>query len=118
MELKEFVKSVLIDLDEAIEEARSEMKRDVSFQGTNSQRVIEFDIAVAVESTNSKGVGGGIKVLELIKAEGKTNSESKNSTVSRIKFGIEIEKMTKKEQDEHTRAWQAHNASQEFDDGL
>lgn len=63
MELKEFVKKVIIDLDEAVSEANSETKREVRFKGVKEQRTaLEFDVAITVESTDSGKAGGEIKV--------------------------------------------------------
>ena len=60
MELKEFVKNILIEIDEAISEARKQTDRDISFSsGKDGKRTVEFDIAVTVESENEKGGGGG-----------------------------------------------------------
>jgi hypothetical protein len=118
MELKEFVKDVLIQLDQAVDEARASMSRDVSFVGTENQRVVEFDIAVTVESAAEKTGGGGIKVLELIKAEGKISSENKNSSVSRIKFGIRIDSVTKAESARLEAEIRDHNEAQRQSYGL
>jgi|AntRauTorckE6833_2_1112554.scaffolds.fasta_scaffold55649_1 hypothetical protein len=97
MDLKEFTKNVLIDLDTAISEARSETSRDITFTGSKENRTVEFDIAVAVESSTEKSGSAGIKVLEFVKGDGKMSLESKNSTVSRVKFGVNFETLTKEE---------------------
>lgn len=112
MELKEFVKDVLVQLDQAVDEARATMSRDVSFVDTENQRVVEFDIAVTVESTSEKSGGGGIKVLELIKAEGKVSNENRNSSVSRIKFGVRIDSVTKAESARIAAEIKEHNEAQ------
>lgn len=58
MELKDFVKNVLIDLVNAVEETRSESCRDMSLRSnTQTGQSIEFDIAVTVEDTASKTGG-------------------------------------------------------------
>lgn len=52
MELKEFVKKVIMDLDEAVTEANAETKREVRFNGVKEHRTaLEFDVAVTVESS-------------------------------------------------------------------
>lgn len=62
MELKEFVKKVIIDLDQAVTEANKETKRVISFKGVREQRTaVEFDVAVTVESTEADNAGGEIK---------------------------------------------------------
>jgi len=99
MNLKEFTKNVLIDLDTAVSEARAETSRDITFTGSQDNRTVEFDIAVAVESSTEKSGSAGIKVLEFVKGDGKIALESKNSTVSRVRFGINFETLTKEEDD-------------------
>ena len=98
MELKEFVKKVIVDLDQAVSEANAETKREIRFKGVKEHRTaVEFDVAVTVESTASKTGGGGIKVWGIAEAGAKGSSESKNSTVSRVSFGIDIGEYTKQE---------------------
>jgi len=97
MDLKDFTKNVLIDLDTAVSEAREETSRDITFTGSKENRTVELDIAVAVENSTEKSGSAGIKVLEFAKSDGKMSSESKNSTVSRVKFGINFETLTKEE---------------------
>lgn len=101
MELKEFVKKVIIDLDQAVSEANAETNRVVRFKGVKEQRTaLEFDVAVTVESVDSATGGGEIKVWGIAEAGMKGLTESKNSTVSRVSFGIDIDQYTKKENQE------------------
>ena len=37
MDIQEFVKSVLVDIDKAVEDARRETRRDISFSNTPGQ---------------------------------------------------------------------------------
>jgi hypothetical protein len=98
MELKEFVKKVIIDLDQAISEANSETKRTIRFKGVKEQRTaLEFDVAVTVESHVSGKVAGGIKVWGIAEAGASGSTESKNSSVSRVSFGVDISEYTKQE---------------------
>lgn len=98
MELKEFVKKVIIDLDKAISEANNETDRDIRFKGVKEQRTaVEFDVAVTVETVNSTEGGGQIKVWGIGQAGGEVSKELKNSTVSRVSFGVDISELTKKE---------------------
>jgi len=97
MNIKEFVKNILIDVDKAVEEARKETQRDISFSHTNDQRTVEFDIAVAVEENDRSSGKAGIRVLQFIEGGGDISKEYKNSTISRIKFGVYIATMTKTE---------------------
>lgn len=98
MELKQFVKNVLKDLVEAVEESRRESSRDLhltSHKETN--QAIEFDIAVSAEDAIKTGGKAGVRVFQFIEGGGDMSKEVKNSTVSRIKFGIYIDTLTKQE---------------------
>lgn len=99
MELKEFVKNVITDLDSAVSEANNNTDRTVRFRGVSGERTsLEFDVAVTVESSKSgKTTGGGIKVWGIGEIGAGENTDYKNSTVSRIKFGVDIALRTKKE---------------------
>lgn len=98
MELKEFVKKVLIDLDQAVSEVNKETSRDIRFRGVSGKRnEIEFDIAVTVEDRGSKGAKAGIKVFNMIEAGVKNSKDQRNETVSRISFGLQIGAYTKDE---------------------
>lgn len=98
MELKQFVKKVIIDLDQAISEANAETSRDVRFKGVKERRTaLEFDVAVTVETTDSTTGGGEIKVWGIAEAGAKGSTESRNSTVSRVSFGVDIDEYTKRE---------------------
>ncbi len=99
MELKEFVKKVIIDLDKAVSEANKETDRDVRFKGVRGHRTsLEFDVAVTVESGMSSNGGGGIKVWGIAEANTNLNMENKNSTISRVSFCIDINNLTKQEE--------------------
>lgn len=112
MNLQDFVKDVLVGLDKAVEGARVEMKRDVHFSDTKEQRTVEFDIAVSAEEVDVKSGKAGIKVLQFAEAGGNLSKENKNSTVSRIKFGINVSHMTKEESDRQSAEIRAMNESQ------
>ena len=97
MELKDFIKKVLTDLTESVEEIRSESNRDMCLVSTKENRTVEFDIAVTVEDATASSGKAGIKVFQVIEGGGDVSKESKNSSVSRIKFGVHISESTKKE---------------------
>lgn len=102
MELKDFVKKVIVDLDAAISEANLETKRNVMFKGVKETRTaLEFDVAVTVESVDGTKGGGGIKVWGMVEAGGSQSLETKNSTVSRVSFGVDISEKTKEEEIAH-----------------
>ena len=104
MELKEFVKKVIIDLDEAVSEANDKTKREVRFKGIKEQRTsLEFDVAVTAESTDSGEGGGEIKVWGIGQVGATGSKEQKNSTISRVSFSVDIAEYTKMEKQELDR---------------
>lgn len=103
MELKDFVKKVLVDLDSAVSDARKETERDISFTSGKDNRTVEFDIAVSVEQVDQASGKAGVKVLQFVEAGGNMSKENKNSTISRVKFGVRMDTSTKEE----TRALEA-----------
>ncbi len=109
MELKEFIKSVLIDVVDAVEETRQESARDMRLYSASDQRTVEFDIAVTAEDASSGSGRAGIKVFQLIEGGGEISEQTKNSTVSRIKFGVNIDLLTKQETAEREATFRALN---------
>lgn len=97
MNLKEFIKEVLLDIDGAVIEVNKENIHRAYFVEGENKRTIEFDIAVSTEEINSKKGKAGIKVLQFAEAGGGLSRENKNSTVSRIAFGVNLESMSKEE---------------------
>lgn len=97
MELKEFVKSVLIDVVDAVEEVRRESSRDMHLDSAKEGRTVDFDIAVTVEDTTAGSGKAGIKVFQLIEGGGEISKAAKNATVSRIKFGVHVDRWNKQE---------------------
>jgi len=112
MELKEFVKSVLKDIVDGVEETRRESSRDMHLTShKDTGQTVEFDIAVTVEDNTSGSGRGGIKVFQLIEGGGEVSRESKNASVSRIKFGVYIANMTKQEQTQMQAQQESYNRS-------
>jgi hypothetical protein len=97
MDLKDFVKSVLVDINEGVDEARDVTSRDIRFAGNSSKRTIEFDVAVSVEKSDSATGKAGVRVLKFAEADGELSKSMKNSTVSHICFGLHIDSWTKEE---------------------
>ncbi len=94
MDLKNFIESVLTQLDSAVSGARKNTARDIAFSDGKN---IEFDIAVTVETNDSSTKEGAIKVFEFLKAGIDSSVEDKNKTISRIKFSLQVEGLTKTE---------------------
>jgi hypothetical protein len=110
MKLQEFVKNVLVEIDSAVQEARKETSRDIAFSHTKDNRTVEFDVAVSVEESDAKSGGGGIKVIHFAEASGQATKSVKNSTVSRIQFGVKIDELTKDEQAARDAEWAREQA--------
>jgi hypothetical protein len=99
MELKPFIKVALRDIIEAVEEVRNDpsSNRDMYLTTAGSNRTIEFDIAVTVEDSTAIGGHAGIKVFHVAEGGGELSKENRNSSVSRIMFGVHIDRSTKQE---------------------
>jgi hypothetical protein len=97
MNLEEFVANVLVELDAAVDSARSRTKREIRFISNQNTRTVEFDIAVSAENTSGKSGRAGVKVLQFAEGGGQIGESNKNSTVTRIKFGLHINSKTKDE---------------------
>ena len=63
------------------------MNREVLVQDTNNSKSVEFEVTVVAEQS-AKGTMG-ITVLGLIEVEG-VGATYKNSSISKIKFGVYI----------------------------
>lgn len=85
MDLKSFIKQVLIDVVSAVEEAERVSGREIIFQVRDGQNM-QFDVAVTAE--DSETADAGIQILKIVK--GGMNTEVKNSTTSRLSFSLFI----------------------------
>jgi hypothetical protein len=97
MELKEFVKKVIADAVKAVDESSATASRDITLAYRQDKRTIEFDVAVSAEETKSTDGKAGVKVLSFMEAGANVNNETKNATVSRITFGVDVSTSTKRE---------------------
>ncbi len=97
MELKEFVKKVISDAVEAVDETSQVSSREVTLASRSDRRTIEFDVAVSAEEKTTTDGKAGVRVLNFIEAGVDAGSESKNSTISRITFGVDVDTSTKLE---------------------
>ena len=106
MELKDFVKKVVMDLVESVDEASQESSRSVKLLSQHDKRTIEFDIAITTEDVDTKSGKAGVKVLQFVKAGGDMSKELKNAAVSRISFGIDVCTITKAEAEQERREFE------------
>jgi hypothetical protein len=114
MNLQEFIEKVLVEVNAAVDGARRETSRDIRFAENQSKRTIEFDIAVSVENNSAKSGKAAIKVLQFAEAGGQLSAESKNSTVSRVTFGLHITPFTKAENEQMDSEIRHTNELQEY----
>ncbi len=63
MELKEFIKKVIADTVEAVDESSASASRNIVLASKSDKRTIEFDVAVTVEETTTAQGGAGIRCL-------------------------------------------------------
>lgn len=99
MELKEFIKGVLLDITDAVKESQDEIKNGVLIVpdnvtgltrcGNKPLNLIEFELAITTEDVNEKGKG--IKIASaLLGGSYKDDSKISAGSVSTIKFSIPV----------------------------
>lgn len=106
MDLKNFTKEIVRQISEGVDEISSELSREVKVVKAENTRSIEFDVAVtATDTFNTAGKvqgAGQIKVVPflggIVKGEGEMEKEIYNSTVTRIRYGVDISVLTKEEE--------------------
>jgi hypothetical protein len=91
MNLKDFIKSVLVDIDAGIQEAAQQTKRRIWLQDNegHKRKGIEFDVAVTANSEASGKAGAEISVVSLASIGTKADAKIMHEEVSRVKFTIE-----------------------------
>ena len=101
MELKTFVKNVLLDLISVMDEVEEKTVRTVYIaKPHDNNNCVMFDIAVTTENVMKEGTEGVIKVLG-VSINGEVGKELKNENISRISFGVYISSSNKKQEVEH-----------------
>jgi hypothetical protein len=96
MELKDFIKTTLLELAQGINEAGKELdgqkiavtNTTLRAQGHGDYGFIDFDLAVEVKNSKKASGGGGFKVAIAEATIGKSG-ETTSSSTSRIKFTLE-----------------------------
>jgi hypothetical protein len=102
MDLETFVKNSLMQIVRAVDSASEESVRYITLTSTAGQRTVEFDVAVTVENDQKMGGKAAIKVLHFVGDDTSLETVNKNSTVSRVMFGVHID-IDKKEEQERKR---------------
>lgn len=98
MELREFVRTTLIEIMQGVQDAQlywtsGENKGAINpifgeiSPATTTFQEINFDVAVTATDQKSGGVGGGIKVFS-VNLSGEAQKSLSNSTVSRVVFKV------------------------------
>lgn len=100
MDLKSFIKIAVTDIVEAITETSNELSREIYIAKPTDNKCIEFNIAVSAESSKDGKTKGNINVIEMLGFGHESNSNSKESSTSHIKFGIYINNQNLSEQTE------------------
>ena len=88
MDIEQFTETCIINIINATQKASAATNREIKIARTNPNNntaLIEFDLAVSVEASGE--AGGGIKIAKL-QIGGK--GEYKNSSISRVKFGVYV----------------------------
>lgn len=109
MELKDFVKDVIVDIYEGISEAKKQTGKSILPSGklvsegipyvkehisptASATMVSNLEFEVSLTDGSKDGVSGGIGVLlGSLSLGGKSNSESQQTSLSKIRFNIPIE---------------------------
>ena len=84
MEIKEFIKSVLKDISEAIEESTNDKHTFSITFSLEEKKGIDFDLAVVLKKDATGKIGAEIFTIIGAKAEGSISEEN----VNRIKFTV------------------------------
>lgn len=92
MDLEEFVSQTIQSIVNGMSKAQTTTGKFVAFRTSEKHgfRDIEFDVAVSAEQKGATEGGAKVKVLSFFEAGGSKASETKNSAVSRIKFGMMV----------------------------
>ncbi len=85
MEVKEFVKTILKDVTEAVEEStkESETHEFSTYEGGEDKK-IKFDLAVVLEQSGEGKIGANVFKIMSGKLQGKLSEQ----VVNRIKFSV------------------------------
>ncbi|MCM1224796.1 MAG: hypothetical protein NC548_61140 [Lachnospiraceae bacterium] len=93
MELKEFIKTALADITNAVKESQSDLTNGSIVCPKETMQLIEFDIAVTTADNMSAKAEMGTSNLvgRIFAIGGKAEGEYGHSQLSRIKFEIPVQ---------------------------
>jgi|SRR6056297_3076881 len=84
MEVKEFVKTILKEVTEAVEESSKESPTHEFTMFSGDDRKVSFDLAVVLDKSGEGKVGAEIFKIVSGKLQGKLSEQ----TINRIKFSV------------------------------
>jgi len=97
MLLKDFIKNTINDVVSAIEETSQSQDREMHLASPHDNKCINFDIAVSAETSTAEHGQGCIMVANILKIGSDGKDELKNSSMTRISFGVYINSKTNNE---------------------
>lgn len=59
--------------------------------GVNYATMVDFNIAVSAEDSEAAKAGGGIRVVSIFSADGQVESQTSNTSVSRVRFQLPLQ---------------------------
>lgn len=97
MEIKDFIKTSLKQLSEALSESKTELGKGVRLTNTalrtkqmGNYGLVDFDLAVEAKTAETSGKGAGVRI-SVVEARLGKDKELVSSSVSRIKFTVEAD---------------------------
>ncbi len=96
MELRKFVTKAILDIVEGVEEANFLAYRGIQLIELGDAQKIIFDVAISAEDGSPMKGKGGIFVVAA-GAEGTVSTDIKNSRITRIRFGVRVDRQTPEE---------------------
>lgn len=108
MELKDFIKTTIVSISEAIKESQAELSKEgvivnpekMTFgnsgnkilrdNGDRCVQDLDFDVSIFVEEKSANEGKGELKIASIINAGSGVSSENSNKTSNRIRFSIPI----------------------------
>src|SRR5438105_3077185 len=107
MELKEFVTTAILDIVEGVEQANMFDYRVRLIELGNEQQMI-FDVAITVEDGSSTSGQGRRKGAVFVVAAGRpASADAESSGVTRIRFGVRVDRPTPEEVQQKTEMLKA-----------
>ena len=95
MDVKDFIKTTLREISEALTESKSELGKKISLtnvalrkESQGNYGLIDFDLAVEAKIIENNGKGAGVKI-SVVEARLGKDKETTVGSLSRIKFTVE-----------------------------